>query len=273
MWLFATPVLALDAYSPQKGFIEPEVFESPGMATFENPAWIGRAGDVTKLESKQDAFGYSQSLVGSSTTIRGVSVGVGFLGLSTSDIARTQFASNGRGEVVGQFGQSFQVVQTTVGKTWQNWRFGGNIRRYAQQLDTAMASGWSVDAGVVWNPDGYWLEAYTENILQTGYAWTYGRTEFLSPHLVLGGGMDLGPWTLQMGYDVAKYERFKVGWRLHPMLGLTGDLVLDSRFQFKRYGLGVCLNLDPFSVAYGLTQLSIEGLNQPQSQLGVSYRW
>ncbi|BAS26956.1 hypothetical protein LIP_1099 [Limnochorda pilosa] len=150
------------------------------------------------------------------------------------------------------FGVGEQLFLGSYARTVGPVDLGMTVKYYRQSIETVSGSGFTLDLGLLWGPDGapYRAGLTARNALgQVSYS--TGSTDAFDPVLVLGGAYRLGNLVLALDKDLPGPVRLGAEYPVSEFVALRAGLRSAEGVTFTA-GLG--LTFDPYDIQYAYEQ-------------------
>lgn len=268
-----------DVFSLQRGFVYPDTFEGPIQgrqigSVFQNPAGLaGAKFHQVKTDTSQNFIGFNQYIASYIAPIKRITVGIGYLNYSATDIPRSALGNNDRPTFVENFGFYNHLVSLGVGIPITPYlKSGAKLQYIWRRLDTTNAQGYAIDLGAIIDLGPFaWFGLHSHNLVSGNLGWD--GTEF-SDNLNIKGIAEFGVkwhnnWA-KFAFDNT-HHRFAAEWALINNFSILGDWVWQGSTSL-RYSFGTILDFDTIAVQYTILNYTITGIDSVQHLLGLSVR-
>ncbi|BAS26698.1 PorV/PorQ family protein [Limnochorda pilosa] len=216
-------------------------------ALYYNPAGLAHLDghQVTSLYASQYGGLFSTFALGYAQ--RGF--GGAFLTYSVGDIPYTDAFGT---ETGSSFEVGEQLFLGSYARTVGPVDLGATIKYYGQTIEAVSGSGFTLDLGLLWVPEGapYRAGLTARNLLgQVSYS--TGNTDAFDPVVVLGGAYRLGPVVVALDKDLPGPLRLGAEYRVSELVALRAGVRSEEGVTFTA-GLG--LTFDGYQVQYAYEQ-------------------
>lgn len=245
-------------------------------AVFFNPA--GSTGSPThqvRFSSGSPILGYSHYGIGYLAPFTDWSVSFGIEGFGANDLIHTSLGSNGRPQTGDTFADRYYRTMAAVSFSPQeSIKIAVKGGYFIHMLEDDKASFLSLDVGMRWAAAPFFsLGFFTENALHSDYSWTLSNAiEEVSRRLFVEAAWHTPVYAVSLLTDFGNHM-ISGEYRVSDTLQLVADSVWHGLSDWKRYSLGIVLNLDIIDIYYRHNAYLARDFGSDTDVIGVLFRF